>query len=152
MVNKIILIGNAGNAPDIKRFDGGTTMARVSIATSENRQGPGGDWETHTEWHSVIMWRELAERAEKMIYKGAQVFVEGKISYREYDKDGQKTKITEIVAATFRVLSKKQEADPAPTKPADYDPLFPTTSEAKPASNAAQIAVPTGLEDDGLPF
>ena len=151
MVNKVILIGNAGNVPDIKRFEGGATMARVSVATSENRQGPGGEWEAHTEWHSVVMWRELAERAEKMIYKGAQLYIEGKISYREYDKDGQKVKITEIVANTFRLLSKKQESDPAPTTAKAYDPLFPPTNEAKPISNAHQVEV--GATDfSDLPF
>ena len=76
MVNKVILIGNLGRDPEVRYLEGNVAVARFSVATNENYKDKKGEWQTATEWHDVVVWRALAERAEKQLKKGSQVFVE----------------------------------------------------------------------------
>ena len=136
MINKVTLIGNLGGEPETKRLENGTMVARVGLATNENYKDKDGNWQKITEWHSVVLWRELAERAEKSLQKGMLVYVEGKISYRKSkDKDGVDRYYTDIVASSFRALEKTEEAH----------------KQKIPASNATEVPVPAGDSDD-LPF
>ncbi len=117
MINKVTLIGNAGGDPETRTLDNGSQVARVSLATNEIYKDQEGNWQQKSEWHNLIFWRDLAERAGSQIKKGSTVYVEGKISYRKYtDKDGVEKTVTNIVVNTFRVLDKreKQEHEPAP--------------------------------------
>ncbi len=110
MINKVILVGNCGSEPEIRTLENGTMVARVGVATNENYQDKSGEWQTQTEWHDVIMWRNMAERAQATIKKGSQIYVEGKLTHRSWeDQNGNKRKTTEIVANTFRLLGKKDE-------------------------------------------
>jgi single-strand DNA-binding protein len=110
-VNKVILVGNVGKDPVIRYFDKGVAKATFPLATSETYTNQQGETITSTEWHNIVLWRALAEVAEKTVKKGAQVYVVGKIKTRSYvDKDGNNKYITEILADTMMVLEKKQGA------------------------------------------
>jgi single-strand DNA-binding protein len=108
-VNKVILVGNVGKDPVIRYFDKGVAKATFPLATSESYTNQQGETITSTEWHNIVLWRALAEVAEKTVKKGAQVYIVGKIKTRSYvDKDGINKYITEILADTLLVLDKKQ--------------------------------------------
>ena len=108
MINKVTLIGHLGGDPEIRTLENGSTVGRFSLATNESYKDKEGNWQNKTEWHNVILWRDLAERA-KQLKKGSTVYVEGKISYRKYtDKDGVEKSLTDIVAERFRSLDKRE--------------------------------------------
>jgi single-strand DNA-binding protein len=108
-INKVILVGNVGKDPVIRYFDKGVAKATFPLATSESYTNQQGEAITSTEWHNIVIWRALAEVAEKTVKKGSQVYVVGKIKTRSYtDKDGVNKYITEILADTLLVLEKKQ--------------------------------------------
>ena len=108
MINRLTLIGNAGQDPEIRKLENGTSVAKVSLATKESWKDKDGNWKDETQWHSLQLWRELADRATN-IKKGSLVYVEGKVTYRKYkDKDDIERSVTEIVVSSFRVLDKKE--------------------------------------------
>jgi single-strand DNA-binding protein len=108
-INKVILVGNVGKDPVIRYFDKGVAKANFPLATSESYTNQQGETITSTEWHNIVLWRALAEVAEKTVKKGTQVYIVGKIKTRSYvDKDGNNKYITEILADTLLVLEKKQ--------------------------------------------
>lgn len=108
-INKVILVGNVGKDPVIRYFDKGVAKASFPLATSESYTNQQGETITSTEWHNIVIWRALAEVAEKTVRKGSQVYIVGKIKTRSYvDKDGVNKYITEILADTLMVLEKKQ--------------------------------------------
>ena len=92
MVNKVILIGNVGQDPDVRSFDGGVKVARLRLATTEKIYNQAtNERKDHTEWHTITLWRGLADVADRYIRKGSQVYIEGRIRTREWtDKDNQK--------------------------------------------------------------
>lgn len=107
--NKVQLIGNLGNAPEIKVLEGGKKLARLSIATNETYKNAKGEKITETQWHNVIAWDKTAEIVEKYFTRGLEVLVEGKLVNRNYtDKDGIKRYATEVQAMELLILSKKQ--------------------------------------------
>lgn len=109
-VNKVILVGNVGKDPDVRYLDNGVARCTFSLATSETYKNKSGEKTTQTEWHNVVMWRELAKIAESYVKKGMQLYIEGKISTRKYqDKDGVQRQITEIVADSMQMLGRKQD-------------------------------------------
>lgn len=108
-INKVILVGNVGKEPVIRYFDKGVAKATFPLATSETYTNQQGETITSTEWHNIVLWRALAEVAEKTVKKGSQVYIVGKIKTRSYvDKDGVNKYITEILADTLLLLEKKQ--------------------------------------------
>lgn len=113
-VNKVILIGNLGKDPEIKYLEGNIAKANFSLATSEWHKDKQGNKVELTEWHHVVLWRSMAESAEKMLKKGTQVYIEGKLQTRQWvDKDNIKRNITEIVGESFLVLQKKESTNTA---------------------------------------
>ena len=95
--NKVQLIGNLGNNPDVRNTESGKKMARISIATNESYRNAKGETVKETQWHNAIAWGKNAELAEKYLIKGSQVAIEGKLVNRNYvDKDGIKRYITEV--------------------------------------------------------
>ncbi|MEY2950687.1 MAG: single-stranded DNA-binding protein [Saprospiraceae bacterium] len=109
MVNKVILIGNLGKDPEIRKLESGATVARFSLATNENYKDKSGEWQTQTEWHDVVLWRNLAERAESSLKKGYMIYLEGKLTTRSWeDQEGNKRRTTEVVGSYFRNLTKKE--------------------------------------------
>jgi single-strand DNA-binding protein len=104
-INKVILVGNVGKDPEIRHLDSGVAVANFPLATSESYTAKNGDKVTSTEWHNIVLWRGLAEVAEKYVTKGRQLYIEGRIKTRSYDdKDGNKRYITEIVADVMQML------------------------------------------------
>lgn len=110
-INKVILVGNLGKDPEVRHLEGGAVVAKFPLATSESYKTKEGQRIDQTEWHNIVMWRGLAESAEKFLRKGSLVYIEGKIRTRSWDdKDGNKRYVTEIIADTMTMLgSKKQE-------------------------------------------
>jgi len=106
--NKVQLIGNLGNAPEIKVLDGGKKLARLSLATNETYKNAKGEKITETQWHNVIAWDKTAEIVEKYFTKGLEVLVEGKLVNRNYtDKEGVKKYVTEVQSSELLILTKK---------------------------------------------
>ena len=108
-VNKVILIGNLGKDPEVRYLDNGVAVANFSLATTENYKNKSGERVSQTEWHNVVLWRGLAELAEKYLKKGASVYIEGKIKTRKWeDKEGNIRYNTEILADNMTMLGGKQ--------------------------------------------
>jgi single-strand DNA-binding protein len=109
-VNKVILVGRVGKDPEIRHLESGVAVANFPLATSENYTAKNGEKVTTTEWHNIVLWRGLAEVAERYVKKGTQLYVDGKIRTRSWDdKDGNKKYITEIVADTMQMLGSREQ-------------------------------------------
>lgn len=139
-VNKAILVGNVGKDPEVRYFEKDVAVAHFTMATTERAitLANGTQVPERTEWHNIVAWRGLATLAEKYIRKGAQIYVEGKIQTRSYEKDGIKRYTTEINAETIQLLGKKPEAN---------GEVSASTAAVPPADMQA----PPPAEDD-LPF
>jgi single-strand DNA-binding protein len=110
-VNKVILVGNVGKDPEVHFIEQGVAVARFPFATSETYRSKDGERVTTTEWHNIVLWRGLAEVADKFVRKGSQLFIEGRIKTRSYDdKEGNKRYITEIVGDNMQMLGKKGDS------------------------------------------
>ena len=110
MINKVILLGNVGQDPEVRTLETGVKVARLRLATTErifNRQT--NENTEHTEWHSITLWRGLAEVADKYIRKGSQIYIEGRIRTREWEKEGQRHTGVEIVADEMKLLGRRPE-------------------------------------------
>ncbi|MBL7709444.1 MAG: single-stranded DNA-binding protein [Chitinophagaceae bacterium] len=106
--NKVQLIGNLGNAPEVKTLESGKKMARFSVATSESYRNAKGEKVTETQWHNLVAWGKVAEIVEKYLTKGKEVAIEGKLISRSYnDKDGNKKYITEVQVSELLMLGVK---------------------------------------------
>ena len=111
-VNKVILLGNLGKDPEVRRLDDGRGVANFSLATSETYKNKSGEKVTNTEWHNIVLWSPLADIAENYLKKGSQVYIEGKISNRSYeDKDGVKKYISEVVGREITLLGRAASSD-----------------------------------------
>ena len=140
MVNKVILIGNVGQTPNVKYLDGGVAVARFSIATTERYKAKNGEPVEQTEWHNIVAWRQLAEIIEKYVTKGTRVYVEGRLRNTTWEKDGVKHYSNEVQIDNFHILSPKaQDANGAPS------PVNTTTTTSVPSASPAE-------NDDDLPF
>lgn len=107
-VNKVILIGNLGKDPEMRYLEGNIARLSFSLATTEVYKDKTGNRSEHTEWHHVVLWRNLAENGEKLLKKGAQVYIEGKIQTRQWtDKEGNKRNVTEVIGENFVLLQKR---------------------------------------------
>ncbi len=105
--NKVQLIGNLGNDPEIVTLDSGTKLAKFSIATNESYKNTQGEKVTDTEWHNVVAWGKTAEIVENYLVKGNEVAIEGKLTHRKYEtKEGEKRYITEIKCNELLMLGK----------------------------------------------
>lgn len=126
-LNRVTLIGNLGQDPEIRYLDNGVAVGRFSLATTDSYRDKDGNWQDRpTEWHNIVVWRYLAERAEKDLKKGMAVYVEGEINYRTYqDKDGNERKITDIIARNFKAFVDKRSGGDggAMIPPAENDPF-----------------------------
>jgi single-strand DNA-binding protein len=143
-VNKVILVGNLGKDPEVMTFDNGVKKASFSLATSESYKNKEGQRVDQTEWHNIVLWRGLAEVAEKYLKKGNQVYIEGKIKTRSYEQDGQKKYITEIYGDNMTMLGRREEGSGG---------AYPNQERAAQASQPAAASEPEiDMPDDDLPF
>lgn len=110
-VNKVILVGNLGKDPEMRRLDGGVARVNFTLATSEHYKDKEGKRIEQTEWHNIVMWRVLAENAEKYLKKGYAIYLEGKLQTRKWqDKEGQTRNTTEIIGETFQLVRRNDAA------------------------------------------
>ncbi len=111
-INKVILVGNLGKDPEVKTLESGAKVVNFSLATSETYKNKDGQKVTQTEWHNIVLWRGLADIAEKYLQKGNQVYIEGKIKTRSWDdKDGVKRYTTEIQGDNLTMLGGRRDAE-----------------------------------------
>ncbi|RAJ03862.1 single-strand DNA-binding protein [Chitinophaga skermanii] len=107
-VNKVILIGNLGRDPDVQFLEGNIAVAKFSLATTETFKDRAGKLISQTEWHTVVLWRGLAELAQKYLHKGSLVYIEGRLRTRSWeDKEGNKKFATEVVGDNLVMLDKR---------------------------------------------
>ncbi|NRB47654.1 MAG: single-stranded DNA-binding protein [Saprospiraceae bacterium] len=161
MVNRVILIGNLGRDPEVRRLENGAVVAKFSVATNENYKDKSGEWQSQTEWHDIVVWRSLAERAEQQLKKGAQIYLEGKLTHRSWqDQEGNNRRTTEVVANYFRMIGRREGGGdqgggyfPSANDEQQTNTNFssPSTSPAAPATTAPQQDTGAPADDD-LPF
>jgi len=133
-VNKVIILGRLGADPEVKNVSANSTVARLSVATSENWTDREGKKQERTEWHRVVVWGKLAEICGKYLTKGRQVYVEGRLQTRSWeDPQGQKRYSTEIVANTVQFIGSAtesaRETTPQSTENFGPEPSFDTADE-----------------------
>ena len=155
-VNKVILVGNLGRDAEIRNTTSGLQLANLRLATTDRRKGADGNWQDHTEWHSVVCFDKLANLMERFGKKGKQLYVEGRIQTREYtDKDGNKRWSTEVIAGEIRLLGgARDDAQGQPTAPSrapGRDDGGRTQTQRAPAKASAP-ADDYGGYDDSVPF
>jgi single-strand DNA-binding protein len=109
--NRVQLIGRLGGDPEVKSFESNKKIAKLNIATNDSYQNAKGERVETTEWHNVVAWNKLAERAEEYLLKGMEVMVEGKLTHRQYtDKEGTKRYITEVEATDIVLMGSKKSS------------------------------------------
>lgn len=146
-VNKVILIGNLGKDPEVRVLENGTKLVRFSIATSETYNDKAtGERREVTDWHNIVVWRALAEVAEKYLTKGQKVYVEGKLKTRSWQDESGVTKYaTEVVADNFTMLTPKSEMNSSAGSP-NY------SSQDTPKKPEPMNDNLSNEDDDDLPF
>ena len=163
MINKVILVGNVGLDPEVRALESGVKVARLRLATTErytDRQT--NEIKEQTEWHTVTLWRGLADVVDKYVHKGSQIYVEGSLRTREWtDKDNQKRYTTEIVATDMKLLGRRVDApQSAPGVVQDYaqpvqsaQPVYQAPAP-QPVAAPAPASAPVFPADsaDDLPF
>ena len=151
-VNKAIIVGNLGKDPEVRHLENDMVVANFTVATSETyKDRKTGDRVTQTEWHNVVLWRGLAEVAEKYLKKGSQVYVEGKLQTRSWeDKEGNTRYTTEIVGNNLTMLGKRNEGESDTSSP----PREQASALESPTQNSSKESAPSksAEEDDDLPF
>lgn len=164
MVNKVILIGNVGVDPEVRTLEGGVKVARVRLATTErlfDRQTNTS--KEHTEWHTITLWRGLAEIVDTYVKKGSQIYVEGRLRTREWEKDGIKRYATEILADNMNLLGRRADGQQSASQPSVQvggyqqpaaQPSYNNGYQSAPSQGYAQqpIVAPQVNEEDDLPF
>ena len=128
-VNKVILVGNLGNDPEVKNTQNGGVIANITVATSESWKDQQGNTQEKTEWHRVVMYRKTAEIARDYLRKGSKIYLEGSLQTRKWqDKNGQDRYTTEIIAREFQMLDSKPEGQrsdrPAQKNHQQHEPEF----------------------------
>lgn len=158
-VNKVILIGNLGADPEVKVFDDGNKLARISIATNESYKNRNGEMVDNTEWHNVILRRGLAGVAEQYLKRGDKVYVEGKLTTRKWtDKDGRDQYTTEIVVRDMVMLGAKTGSEGGGMQSGGYsgssnmNTQNPGTNAPSQTSQNQGGAAPSAADEDDLPF
>ena len=148
-INKVILIGNLGKDPEVRHLESGVAVCNFSIATGETyKDKNSGEKVTHTEWHNIVLWRGLAEVAEKYLKKGAKIYIEGKLRTRSWqDQEGNTRYTTEILGDNMTMLGKAVESNSVPAPPSQ--PAVVPKKEEKPLGD--EFSKPDA-ENDDLPF
>jgi single-strand DNA-binding protein len=146
-VNKVILVGNLGKDPEVRHLENGAVVANFSMATSETYKDKNGERQTQTEWHNIVLWRGLAEIAEKYLRKGNQIYIEGKLRTRSWDdKEGVTRYTTEIVGDQMTMLGSKTDNNSGGGS---------SSSDQKPDNSShsdKETEIEEADESDDLPF
>jgi len=141
MINKVILVGNLGRDPEIRYTPSGMAVANFSVATTEKwKDKQSGEMQERTEWHRIVAWGRLGEICGEYLSKGRQVYIEGKLQTRQWEKDGVTRYSTEVVASEMKMLGSKTQGDGY--KPADQSS----------APEYSGPPLPGSKDDDDIPF
>lgn len=136
MVNKVTLIGRLGQNPEVRSFNEKNQIAKFSLATNEVYKDKGGQWVENTEWHNIVLWGALAERAEKQLKKGNLVYIEGKLTTNKWkDKNNAIQSRTEVRVVSFKLLTEESK----------------TKGDSK-NNNMPFVVAPSEEDNDNLPF
>lgn len=161
MINKVILLGNVGQDPEVRTLETGVKVARLRLATTErifNRQT--NEATEHTEWHTITLWRGLADVADKYVRKGAQIYVEGRLRSREWEKDGVRHFAVDVVADDMKLLGRRPDSAMPQNAPQQYQqpvqggyqqPYQQPAPTPAPAQMPVAPSIPAEDPDD-LPF
>jgi len=151
-LNKVLLLGRLGAAPELKYTQSQTPICTLRLATNERRKGADGEWTEHTEWHTVVTFGKTAENCNQYLEKGRQCFVEGRIQTRKYqDKDGKERYWTEIIANTVQFVGGRDSAGSGASG-------FNVEQSSRPAANSGNAggsfpeSPSVSFEDDDIPF
>ena len=146
-LNRVMLIGNLGKDPDVQYLEGNISMAKFPLATTEMFKERSGKMGTQTEWHNIILWRGLADLAQKFLHKGSLIYLEGRLRTRSWDdREGHRKFVTEIMADNFIMLDRRTDAhaqNPSAGNAVTHENESSYTEEVPPPQDE-----PTG----GLPF
>ena len=145
-VNKVILVGNVGKDPEVQYIKEDVPVAKFTLATSETYRDKNGERQTTTEWHNIVIWRGLAKVVEQYVKKGSQLYLEGKITTRSYEKDGVTKYFTEIVANNMQMLGKSDGDNSAPQQKQQTSTTANVSTPTPSNENAEEIG------GDDLPF
>ena len=141
-INKVILVGNLGQDPEVKFTAGGAAVTTLSIATSDSwKDKDSGMDKERTEWHRVVLWRRLAEIAGEYLKKGSKVYIEGQLQTRKWEQEGQTRYTTEIIARDIQFLDSRGSANTSSQEGA-------ATTNEEPALDVPE----SGIDDDDIPF
>ena len=159
MINKVILVGNVGGDPEVRTTESGVKVARIRLATSERyTDKQSGERKELTEWHTITLWRGLADIVDRYVHKGSQLYIEGRLRTREWtDTNNIKRYTTEILADNMQLLGSRGDGQSAAPAAAPSAPVHPAYQQpaAQPAQPAYQqpAAIPSVQDDpDDLPF
>ena len=145
-VNRVMLIGNLGKEPDVQYLEGNIAVAKFPLATTETYKDRAGKLISQTEWHTVVLWRGLAELAQKYLHKGSLIYVEGRLRTRSWDdREGNKKFATEIVGDNLIMLDKRTEGGA-------YHPPASTGSESHEPYTGPDVTHLGDEPAEGLPF
>jgi len=145
-VNRVMLIGNLGKDPDVQYLEGNIAVAKFPLATTETYKDRAGKLISQTEWHTVVLWRGLAELAQKYLHKGSLIYVEGRLRTRSWDdREGNKKFATEIVGDNLIMLDKRTDSGA-------YHPPASTGSESHEPYQAPDTPHLGEEPAEGLPF
>ena len=176
-LNKVMLIGNVGNYPEVRYLESNpqnpqanAKVASFRLATTERYRDRNGETRENTEWHNIVVWRNNADVVEKFVHKGSQIYIEGKLRTRQWtDQTGNKRYTTEVVADSIQLLGKRQDGEqnqqggyqggyaqqPAAAAQPAYQPApqaAPAPQPAAPVNPAYQGPLPAAEPSDDLPF
>ncbi len=141
-INKVILVGNLGQDPEVKYTAGGDAVTTLSLATSDSwKDKDTGQDQEKTEWHRVVLWRRLAEIAGEYLNKGSKIYVEGQLRTRKWEQEGQTRYTTEIIARELQFLDSKNTSEPAQV----------SDSQVENEKSLPEIE-DSGIDDDEIPF
>ena len=142
-VNKVILVGRLGKDPEVRNLENGATVANFTVATSESsKDKTTGEKKEVTEWHNIVLWRGLAEIAQKYLHKGDMIYIEGKLRTRSWEKEGVTRYTTEVIADNMTMLSTKGSSS---SSNAGYSPVEST-------ADSYRAHAPVDNSTDDLPF
>ena len=141
-INKVILVGNLGQDPEVKYTAGGAAVTTLSLATSESwKDKDTGSDQEKTEWHRVVLWRRLAEIAGEYLKKGSKVYIEGQLQTRKWEQDGQTRYTTEVVGRDMQLLDSRSSSS---SDSSSYEDINQDMS--------SQNLPDSGITDDDIPF
>jgi single-strand DNA-binding protein len=147
-VNKVILVGRLGKEPEVRNLDNGAAVANFTIATSESyKDRTTGEKKEVTEWHNIVLWRGLAEIAQKYLHKGDLVYIEGKLRTRSWEKDGVTRYTTEVVADNMTMLGSRGNSGGGGNYSSDAG-----SRSTERTSAGSSFSSPVDSSTDDLPF